>query len=92
MCKASLTGAMKPVSLLFYHPTYTHSPASNVVVVVVVNNFKHHLEPPWEGVTKVRINGLGHMTKMAATPINVYRKTFFSGTGSHIIFILDMQH
>ena len=25
--------------------------------------------PPWEGGTKVYINGPGHMTKMAATPI-----------------------
>ena len=27
------------------------------------------MEPPWEGGTKVYINGLGHMTKMAAMPI-----------------------
>ena len=27
------------------------------------------VEPPWEGGTKVCINGPGHMTKMAATPI-----------------------
>ena len=30
---------------------------------------KFHLEPPLEGGTKVWINGLGDMTKMAATPI-----------------------
>ena len=30
---------------------------------------KFYVEPPWEGVTKVCINGPGHMTKMAATPI-----------------------
>ena len=30
---------------------------------------KFHVEPPWEGGTKAYINGLGHMTKMAATPI-----------------------
>ena len=30
---------------------------------------KYHVEPPWEGGTKVYINGLGHMTKMTATPI-----------------------
>ena len=28
-----------------------------------------HAEPSWEGGTKVYINGSGHMTKMAATPI-----------------------
>ena len=30
---------------------------------------KFYVEPPWEGGTKVYINGLGHMTKMAAMPI-----------------------
>ena len=30
---------------------------------------KFYVEPPWEGGTKVFINGPGHMTKMAATPI-----------------------
>ena len=30
---------------------------------------KFYDEPPWEGGTKVCINGPGHMTKMAAMPI-----------------------
>ena len=30
---------------------------------------KFYVEPSWEGGTKVYINGPGHMTKMAATPI-----------------------
>ena len=30
---------------------------------------KLHVEPPWEGGKKVYINGLGHMTKMAAAII-----------------------
>ena len=30
---------------------------------------KFYVELPWEGGTKVYINGLGHMTKMAAMPI-----------------------
>ena len=30
---------------------------------------KFYVEPPWEGGTKVCINGPGHMTKMAARPI-----------------------
>ena len=30
---------------------------------------KFFVEHPWEGGTKVYINGPGHMTKMAATPI-----------------------
>ena len=35
---------------------------------------KFYVEPPWEGGTKVCINGPGHMTKMATMPI--YGKTF----------------
>ena len=35
---------------------------------------KFYVEGPWEGGTKVCINGPGHMTKMAATPI--YGKNF----------------
>ena len=35
---------------------------------------KFYVEPPWEGGTKVYINGPGHMTKMAAMP--VYGKNF----------------
>ena len=30
---------------------------------------KFYVEPPWEGGTKVCINGPGHMIMMAATPI-----------------------
>ena len=30
---------------------------------------KLYVEPPWEGGTKVCINGQGHMAKMAAMPI-----------------------
>ena len=30
---------------------------------------KFYVEPPWEGGTKLCINGPGHMTKMAAMPI-----------------------
>ena len=30
---------------------------------------KFHMEPPWDGGTKVCTTGPGHMTKMAATPI-----------------------
>ena len=29
---------------------------------------KFHMEPPWDGGTKVCSNGPGHMTKMAAMP------------------------
>ena len=30
---------------------------------------KFHVEPPWDGGTKVYSNGPGHMTKMATIPI-----------------------
>ena len=30
---------------------------------------KFYVKPPWEGGTKLYINGPGHMTKMAAMPI-----------------------
>ena len=30
---------------------------------------KFHVEPPWDGGTKVYSNGPGHMTKMATMPI-----------------------
>ena len=39
---------------------------------------KFYVEPPWEGGTKVYINGPGHMTKMAAMPIygkNLYKSS-----------------
>ena len=39
---------------------------------------KFYVEPPWEGGTKVYINGPGHMTKMAAMAIygkNLYKSS-----------------
>ena len=55
---------------------------------------KFYVEPPWEGGTKVYINGLGHMTKMAAKPFKNlllqnrradFHETWFvaSGTPAH---------
>ena len=32
---------------------------------------KFHMEPPWDGGTKIYSNGSGHMTQMAAMPIYV---------------------
>ena len=57
-----------------------------------VHNFKFYVEPPWEGGTKVCINGPGHMTKMAATPIYGKNpsKIFFSRTGGPISMKLGM--
>ena len=49
---------------------------------------KFYVEPPWEGGTKVYINGPGHMTKMATTSIYGKNpsKIFFSRT-SGLIFM-----
>ena len=52
---------------------------------------KFYVEPPWVGGTKVCSRHLGHMTKMAATPI--YGKNpskIFSRTGGPIITKLGM--
>ena len=35
---------------------------------------KFHMEPPWDGGTKVCSNSLGHMTKLAA--MLIYDKNF----------------
>ena len=56
------------------------------------------MEHPWVGGTKQKFvwgGGLGHMTKVAATPIHVYGKNplniFFSGTKGQMTLGLGMQ-
>ena len=51
-----------------------------------------YVEPHWEGGTKVYINGPGHMTKMAATPVYGKNpsKIFLSRTGGPIFTKLGM--
>ena len=53
---------------------------------------KFYVEPPWVGGTKVCLRHLGHMTKMAATPIYGKNpsKIFFSRTGRPIFTKLGM--
>ena len=53
---------------------------------------KFYVEPPWVGGTKVCSRHLGHMTKMAATPIYGKNpsKIFFSRTGGPIFTKLGM--
>ena len=53
---------------------------------------KVHVEPPWDGGTKVYLNGPGHMTKVAAMPIygKNLKKIFFSGTKRPITLKLGM--
>ena len=43
---------------------------------------KFHMEPPWDGGTKICSNGPSHMTKMAAMSIygKNLKKLFFSET------------
>ena len=52
---------------------------------------KFYVEPPWEGGKKVYVNGPGHMTKMATTPMKKSSK-ISSRAGSPIILKLCMQH
>ena len=53
---------------------------------------KFYVEPPWVGGTKFCSRHLGHMTKMAATPIYGQNpsKIFFSRTGRPIFTKLGM--
>ena len=53
---------------------------------------KFYVEPHWVGETKVCSRHLGHMTKMAATPIygKKLSKIFFSGAGGPISTKLGM--
>ena len=54
---------------------------------------KFHVEPPWVGGTKVYSGHLGHMTKMAATPINGKNQSkIFSGTKGSVTLGLGMKH
>ena len=56
---------------------------------------KLHVEHPFEGGTKVYINGPGHMIKMAALAINRKKKTlkiFFFRTRRPMILKLGMKH
>ena len=51
------------------------------------------MEPPWVGGTKVCPRLLGHITKMAATPINGKNPSkIFSGTGRPIFTKPGMKH
>ena len=53
---------------------------------------KWHMEPLWDGIMEVYLNGPGHMTKMFAMPIYGKNpsKIFFSGTSGLIVMKLGM--
>ena len=86
---------------LIGYPWIRHLSSSSVRPSTISNVFssetawpikaKFFVEHPWEGGTKVYINGPGHVTKMAATPI--YGKNpskIFSRTGGPIFTKLGM--
>ena len=52
---------------------------------------KFHVEPPWEGATKVCINGPGYMTKMLKCLYGKNLKKIFR-TKSPMILKLAMGH
>ena len=55
---------------------------------------KFHVDPPWDGGTKVCSTGTGHMTKMTAMPKygKNRKKIFFSGTKRPMTLKFGMQH
>ena len=88
---------------LIVYPCSGVRPSSSVVRSSTISNIfssetawpikaKFNVEPPWEGGTKVCINGPGHMTKMAAMPIygKNLKKIFISRTGGPISTKLGM--
>ena len=72
-----------PLSIVGCQPFLKFSSETNWIIKA-----KLCVEPPWEGGTKVCINGPGHMTKMATTPIYVN----FSRTRSLMNLKLGMDH
>ena len=55
---------------------------------------KFHMEPPWDGRTKVCTNGPGHITKMAVIFIygKNFKKIFLSGIKRPMTLKRFMQH
>ena len=69
---------MTPASLVLFHPS--------------LNIFKHkfYMETPYDREMKVCLNGVGHMTKMATTPI-IYAGGG-GGGGPFNIFSITRRH
>ena len=53
-------------------PVQDHSTFLNFISLETTKTIeaKFHVEPPWDWGTKVYTNGVGHMTIMAAMPMN----------------------
>ena len=79
-------------------PSVVHHPLSSVSFsseTAWSMKAKVHVKPLWEGGTNMYINGPGHITKMAATPIN--GKNFQKSSSPepevvrrHVNFTIDM--
>ena len=85
------------VSLLFRHaPLSVRPPFSKIFFSKTAGPIKakFHVEPQWDGGAKVCLRGLGHMTKMATTPIYGKNpaKIFFSRTKGPMTLWLSMWH
>ena len=62
-----------------WRPTVGRSQCSNIFSETAWPiKAKFHVEPPWVGGTKVCLQHLGHMTKMAAAPPPYKVKTFIN--------------
>ena len=74
-------------------PSSVCQPFSKVSETARLIIAKFYVEPPWEGGTKFCSRHLGHLTKMAATPIyGEHPSKIFSGTGGQIFTKLGMYH
>ena len=62
----SWSGVRRPSSSSVRPSTISHVFSSETAWPIKA---QFYMEPPWEGGTKVYINGPGHMTKVAAMPI-----------------------
>ena len=67
LCRRSIP---MPIPIL-WRPSIRRQPFSKIFIFETAwpLDAKFYVEPSWEGGTKFSINGPGHLTKMAATPI-----------------------
>ena len=91
--ETSFFSSPKPLVSVVHRLSSTHN--SNIFFSETAGPIKtkFHMEPPGDGGTKVCSGGLGHMTKMAAMPINGKNTLkIFSGTKGRMTLGLGMQH
>ena len=66
--------------------------ASNISKTLRPIKAEFHMEPQWVGGVKVCLLHLGHMTKMAVTPIYGQNPLKFTGTKGPMALGLGIQH